>query len=122
MAYDRMSEYIETILHIYIMVLKMTRTAINNANNDKLKCISSVIYNYVSKLATDNGVDLSKINVIKDSKHGKMDINLVTFFEYIAHNNIELYDFNKIDESDMDVNNAADVERFVLSHIYYLTQ
>ena len=119
MAYDRMSEYIETILHIYIMVVKMTRS---NANNEKLKCISLVIYNYVSKLATDNGVELSNIKVIKDSDRAKMDINLVTFFEYIAHNNIELYDFNKMKESDMDVNNAADVERFVLSHIYYLTQ
>ena len=122
MAYDRMSEYIETIFHIYIMVFKMTRNAQNNTNNDKLKCISSVIYNYVSKLATDNGTDLSKINIIKGGEYDKMDINLVTFFEYIAHNNIELYDFSKIDESDMDVNDAADVERFVLSHIYYLTQ
>ena len=119
MAYDRMSEYIETIFQIYIMVVKMTHNA---ENNRKLKCISSVIYNYVSKLATDNGVELSKIKVIKDSERAKMDINLVTFFEYIAHNNIELYDFNKIDESDMDVSDAADVERFVLTHIYYLTQ
>ena len=122
MAYDRMSEYIETISQIYIMVVKMTHNAENNASNDKLKCISSVIYNYVSKLATDNGADLSKIKIIKDIEHEKIDINLVTFFEYIAHNNIELYDFNKMDESDMDVSNVKDVERFVLSHIYYLTQ
>ena len=118
MAYDRMSEYIETILQIYIMVVKMT----HGNKNDKLKCISLIIYNYVSKLATDNGVDISKIQIIKDIETEKMDINLVPFFEYIAHNNIELYDFSKIDESDMDVNDAADVERFVLSHIYYLTQ
>ena len=118
MAYDKMNEYIETIFHVYIMVVKMT----HGKNNSKLKCISSVIYNYVSKLATDNGVDLSKIKIITAGAHEKMDINLVPFFEYIAHNNIELYDFKKIEEPDMDVNNAADVERFVLSHIYYLTQ
>ena len=119
MAYDRMSEYIETIYHVYIMVVKMT----HGKNNDKLKCISLVIYNYLSKLATDNGADLSKLkNASNSAKYEKMDINLVPFFEYIAHNNIELYDFKKIDESDMDVNDAADVERFVLSHIYYLTQ
>ena len=122
MAYDRMNEYIETIFHVYIMVVKMTRNAVNDRNNDKLKCISSVIYNYVRQLAKVNGVDLTKINVIKDVETVKTDINLVPFFEYIAHNNIELYDFTKIEKTDMDVNNAADVERFVLSHIYYLTQ
>jgi len=119
MAYDKMNEYIETIFRVYIMVVKMTRSA---ENNSKLKCISSIIYNYVSKLAKDHGVNLSKIISITDIEREKLDINLVTFFEYITHNNIELYDFNKINEADMDVNNAADVERFVLSHIYYLTQ
>jgi hypothetical protein len=33
-----------------------------------------------------------------------------------------LYDFSKIKETDMDVSNSTDIERFVLSHIYYLTQ
>jgi hypothetical protein len=73
-------------------------------------------------LAKDNGVELSKINIKNGGEYEKTDIHLVTFFEYIAHNNIELYDLNKMDESDMDISKSDDIERFVLSHIYYLTQ
>jgi hypothetical protein len=119
MAYDKMNEYINTIFQVYIMVFKMTCNK-NNKDIDKLKCITMVIYNYLSKLAKDAEFDLSQL---KNTTTGeKMDINLVPFFEYISHNNIELFDFSKIKESDMDVKDAADVERFVLSHIYYLTQ
>ena len=118
MAYDKMNEYIDTIFQVYIMVVNMTRDSTNK--NSKLKYISLVIYNYLIKLAKDNEFDLTKLNSTANNE--KLYINLVPFFEYIAHNNIELYDFSKIEESDMDVNDAADVERFVLSHIYYLTQ
>ncbi len=118
-----MHEYIETIFQVYIMVVKMTQASKNNNNNDKLKCISLVIYNYLIKLAKDTEFDLSKLkSAANGDEYDKMDINLVTFFEYIAHNNIELFDFSKIKEADMDISNSADIERFVLSHIYYLTQ
>ena len=119
MAYDKMNEYIDTIFQVYIMVVKMTRDSKNKPATEKLKCISLVIYNYLIKLAKDTEFDLSKL---KSASPEKVDINLVPFFEYIAHNNIELYDFSKIEETDMDVSNSADIERFVLSHIYYLTQ
>ena len=123
MAYDRMKEYIDTIFQVYIMVINMSHNNKNSIkHNAKLKCISLVIYNYVMQLAIDTGVDLSKINIANCVEPAKIDINLVYFFEYIAHNNIELYDFNKIDESDVDISKHADIERFVLSHIYYLTQ
>ena len=52
----------------------------------------------------------------------KESINLIPFFEYISHNNIELYDFNKIKMEDVDTSQNADLERFVLTHIYYITQ
>ena len=123
MAYDKMNEYIDTIFNVYIMVVKMTSDSTNKRANDKLKCISLVIYNYLIKLVKDTDFDLSKLKSVQNSsEYAKMNINLVPFFEYIAHNNIELYDFSKIEENDIDVNDAADVERFVLSHIYYLTQ
>ena len=120
-----MNEYVETIFHVYVMVFKMTQKA--NTNNAKLKSISIIIYNYVRKLAKDNCVDLLQIDLINPNitpaeRSPQKDINLVPFFEYIGHNNIELYDFNKIKDSDLDVSNNADIERFVLSHIYYLTQ
>ena len=119
-----MNEYIETIFHVYIMVFKMTNASKqNNNDNAKLKCISLVIYNYLIKISKDTEFDLSKLkSVSTSSEYDNIDINLVPFFEYIAHNNIELYDFSKIEEADMDVSNSDDIERFVLSHIYYLTQ
>ena len=43
-------------------------------------------------------------------------------FEYISHNNVELYDFNNIELSDVDVTKNEDLERYVLTHIYYITQ
>jgi hypothetical protein len=49
-------------------------------------------------------------------------INLIPVFEYISYNNIELYDFTKIDVSDLDVTKNSDLERFVLTHVYYITQ
>ena len=49
-------------------------------------------------------------------------INLIPVFEYVAANNIELYDFLDIDINDVDVTKKDDLERFVLSHIYYITQ
>jgi len=55
---------------------------------------------------------------IKDAE----TINLIPVFEYISHNKIELFDFSKINESDIDITNFKDIERFILSHIYYLTQ
>jgi hypothetical protein len=47
---------------------------------------------------------------------------MVPFFEYVSLNNIEFFDFNKIQPQDIDVNSEADLERYVLSHIYYITQ
>jgi hypothetical protein len=121
MAYDKMNEYIDTIFQVYIMVVKMSQSKMTPVNNnDKLKCISLVIYNYLIKLVKDTEFDLNKLKSAPNNE--KLDINLVPFFEYIAHNNIELFDFSKIEETDMDVSNSADIERFVLSHIYYLTQ
>jgi hypothetical protein len=49
-------------------------------------------------------------------------INLIPVFEYISYNNIELYDFTKIDVTDLDVTKNSDLERFVLTHVYYITQ
>ena len=49
-------------------------------------------------------------------------INLIPVFEYISYNNIELYDFTKIDVADLDVTKNSDLERFVLTHVYYITQ
>ena len=60
-------------------------------------------------------IDLKKINQPET-------INLIPIFEYISYNNIELYDFSKINVNDVDVSKSEDLEKFVLTHIYYITQ
>jgi hypothetical protein len=36
--------------------------------------------------------------------------------------NIEFIDFKNINETDIDISKPEDIERFTLSHIYYITQ
>jgi UV DNA damage repair endonuclease len=58
---------------------------------------------------------------LKELKEPEL-VNLIPVFEYISHNNIELYDFSTIDMNDVDITKESDIERFVLTHIYYITQ
>ena len=74
-----------------------------------------MVYNYINKLAKDNNVDLK---TIEDAE----TINLIPVFEYISYNNIELYDFTKIQVTDVDITKREDLEQFVLTHVYYITQ
>lgn len=112
MAYDKMNEYVESVFNVFKMVNKKAE----QQRDRKFKMIALVIYNYVLKMAKDNEVDLRNI------AGGDDVINLIPIFEYIAYNNIELYDFNKIDITDVDTSKNSDLERFVLTHIYYITQ
>jgi hypothetical protein len=84
-----------------------------------MKAIALTIYNYVLKLSKDNNIDLNTSEQIETDIE---NINLIPFFEYIAFHNIEFYDFKNIQITDVDINNAKDLERFVLSHVYYITQ
>ena len=111
MAYDKMKEYIESVFTVFTMVNKKGE----QQTSKKLKLIALLIYNYVLKLSKDYSIDL------KNVKEPEV-INLIPIFEYIAYNNIELYDFNKIDMADVDTSKNGDLERFVLTHIYYITQ
>lgn len=109
--YDKITEYANSLFNIYKIISK--KSEINSDN--RLRAISLIIYKYVLKIAIDNKLDLS---IVEDSE----TINLIPFFEYVAFNNIEFYDFNNIQITDVDINNPLDLERFVLSHIYYITQ
>jgi DNA phosphorothioation-dependent restriction protein DptG len=111
MVYDKMKEYIETIF----IVFKTVNTKANYKKDKKMKMIALMIFNYVLKLAKDNNIDLNQFTE-------EENINLIPFFEYISYNNIELYDFNKIKIEDVDTSKNEDLERFVLTHIYYITQ
>jgi len=109
--FDKMPEFIESIFNVFKMITKKADTQ----NDKRLKMISLVIFNYVRKMAKDYNVNLKEL-LEPDS------INLIPVFEYISYNNIELYDFTKIDITDLDVTKNSDLERFVLTHVYYITQ
>ena len=115
MAYDKMEEFIETLLDVFKMVNKM----VADKKDSKYKFIAAIIYNYIVKTAKSNNVDISTFS---QGDTCKTHINLIPFFEYVTHNNIEFYDFQNIDLSDVDTSKNEDIERFVLSHVYYITQ
>ena len=109
--YDKMPDYVETMFNVFQLVNRKAE----KQQDKRLKMIGLMIFNYVRKMAKDHEVDLKKLNE-PDS------INLIPVFEYISHNNIELYDFTKIEMTDVDTTKNADLERFVLTHVYYITQ
>jgi hypothetical protein len=110
-VYDKMSEFIESVFNVFQLV----NTRAEKQQDKRLKMIALVIFNYVRKMAKDHNVDLKNVKEPES-------INLIPIFEYIAYNNIELYDFKKIDMNDVDTTNISDLERFVLTHVYYITQ
>ena len=74
-----------------------------------------LILGYVTKLAKDHDVNLKEIEE-------PVLINLIPFFEYITFKDIKLLEFDKVQVEDIDVSKSEDIERFILSHVYYITQ
>lgn len=109
--YDKMTDYIVSLFNVFQMVNLKAETQ----NDKRFKLIGLTIFNYVRKMANDYDVDLKNITQPEC-------INLIPIFEYIAYNNIELYDFSKIDITDVDTSNKKDLEKFILTHVYYITQ
>lgn len=110
-TFDKISEFIEAVFNVFNFVNKKAE----DQKDKRLKMIALTIFNYVRKMAKDNDINLKDIN-------SEDFINLIPVFEYISYNNIELYDFSKIDIADVDVTKSSDLERFVLTHVYYITQ
>lgn len=109
--YDKMEDFISTIFNVFQMVNRKAE----QQNDKRLKLIGLTIYNYVRYMAKEYELDLRSI--IEPPC-----INLIPVFEYVATNNIELLDFEDININDIDVSKKEDLERFVLSHVYYITQ
>ena len=109
--YDKMSDYIKSVFFVFNIVKEKSEKQKDN----RLKMIALTIYNYVRYMAKEFNVDLKDL-------HSSETTNLIPIFEYISCNNIELYDFTNIDVADLDVTKKEDLERFVLTHIYYITQ
>lgn len=111
MPYDKMRDYAESIYHVF----KMVNNKATKQQDKKMKYISVLIFKYLTKIVTENKINL---NDVKEEEN----INLIPVFEYINFNNIELFDFNTIKMEDVDITKEEDIERFVLSHVYYITQ
>jgi len=109
--YDKMSDYIKSVFFVFNIVKEKSEKQKDN----RLKMIALTIYNYVRYMAKEFNVDIKDL-------HSSETTNLIPIFEYISCNNIELYDFTNIDVADLDVTKKEDLERFVLTHIYYITQ
>ena len=92
------------------MVNKMPQT-----ESKKTKYIALLIFKYIFNIAKSEKIDLKTIQEPEF-------INLVPFFEYVTEKNIEFIDFQNINETDIDISKPEDIERFTLSHIYYITQ
>jgi len=111
--YDNMEKFIESVFNVFQLVNKKAELK----NDKKQKLIALLIYNYVRNLSKEYNVELKIINSLEQEY-----INLIPIFEYISYNSIKLYDFSTIEFNDVDVSKKSDLERFVLTHIYYLTQ
>lgn len=110
-CYDKMNDYVGSVFNVFQLINRKAE----QQQDRRMKMIALVVFNYVKFMAKEHNVNLKNI-VEPDS------INLIPVFEYIAANNIELYDFATINVNELDVNNKEDLERFVLTHVYYITQ
>lgn len=109
--YDKMNDYIESLFNVFQAINRKAEMQ----KDRRLKLIALSIYNYIKKTATDNNFSLVDIKE-------PVSINLIPIFEYISFNNIELLDFDNIDMNSIDVTKNEDIERYILTHVYYITQ
>lgn len=109
--YDKMEDYVTSIYNVFQLVNRKAE----QQQDKRMKMIALVIFNYARFMSKEYDVDLKTVQE-PDS------INLIPVFEYVAANNLELYDFKTINMNDVDITKKEDLERYVLSHVYYITQ
>jgi hypothetical protein len=110
-SYDKMEDYIVSVFNVFQLVNRKAE----QQQDRRMKMVALVIYNYVRYMAKEYNLELK--NVVEPES-----INLIPIFEYVSTNNIELYDFKTINMNDLDVTKKEDLEKYVLTHIYYITQ
>jgi hypothetical protein len=111
MGFPKSKDYVNAIYNISNII----NTSARQKQNERFSTIAYLISNYFYKIINETNFDK---NELVKTKH----INLVPFFEYVSKNKIELYDFNDIDVNNFNVGDELVIERFILSHIYYITQ
>jgi hypothetical protein len=109
--YDKMEDYISSLFNVFQLVNKKAE----QQQDKRLKAIALVIYNYTRFMAKEHNIALKTVEQ-------QQNINLVPIFEYVATNDVQLYDFKTINMSDVDITKQEDLERYVLTPVYYITQ
>lgn len=113
MVYHKNPEYIQCIFNVSRKIFEKAR----KSNDKRLQGISTAILNYTKKIMSDAKIKHNEVEI----ENGE-NINMKPFFEYVSVNNIQFLDFKNIQISDLDLSKETDIERFILSHIYYITQ
>lgn len=111
MEFSKSNDYVNAIYNIAIMINNIAK----KNQDQRFTTIAYLISNYFYKILKETNFDK---NELVKTEH----INLVPFFEYVSQNKIEFYDFNEIDVNNFDVKDELVIERFILSHIYHITQ
>jgi len=109
MEFEKSIEYIESIFNFMDVLYKKAV----KLNDNKLIQICKLIFNYLMTCCSEVKVLLKDLN-----KNENFDMKPV--YEYIQDNDIKLLDLNNILPEDIDISKPQDIERFVLSHIYYI--
>jgi hypothetical protein len=109
MTFEKSKEYVGSIYNFLEVLYKKA----NKLNDNKLKQICKLIFNYLITCSQETKIILK--NITKDE-----NFNMKPVYDYITENKIELFDFNNIKIEDVNLSNANDIERFVLTHIYYI--
>jgi hypothetical protein len=109
MGFEKSIEYIESIFNFMEVLYKKAI----NLNDKRLIQICKMIFNYLITCCSESKVLLKDLN-----KNEDFDMRPV--YDYIRDNDIKVLDLNNILPEDIDIKKSHDIERFVLSHIYYI--
>jgi hypothetical protein len=109
MGFEKSIEYIESIFNFMDVLYKKAV----KLNDNKLIQICKMIFNYLITCCSERKVLIKDLN-----KNENFDMKPV--YDYIHDNEINLLDLNNILPEDIDISKSQDIERFVLSHIYYI--
>jgi len=109
MDFEKSIEYIESIFNFMEVLYKKAV----NLNDKKLIQICKMIFNYLIVCCDERKVLLKNLKKTED-------FDMKPVYDYIQDNDIKLLDLNNILPQDIDVSKPQDIERFVLSHIYYI--
>lgn len=109
MEFEKSKEYLESIFNFMEVLYKKAV----KLNDNKLVQICKLIFKYLITCCNESNLLVKNLN--KND-----DFSMKPVYEYIQDNKIELLDLNNLSLEDINVTNARDIEKFVLSHIYYI--